>query len=96
MSTAPAEYNNWGGSERELALSEARARFSELVNRARYAGDSVYVTQHGRRVAAIVPAELLAELEEAEDRADAAAIERVRAGGGEWLDWEDAKRELGF
>lgn len=44
-----------GVSENEIGLREGRARIGELVNRAQYAGETTYITRHGRRVAAIVP-----------------------------------------
>lgn len=80
--------------ERELPLTQARRHFTELVNRAAYADEAVYVTRHGRRAAAVVPAWMLEEFEAAEDRADAADVEEVRARG-EWVDWAEAKRDLG-
>jgi prevent-host-death family protein len=42
-------------SENEIGLREARAQLGELVNQAEYAGQTTYITRHGRRVAAIVP-----------------------------------------
>lgn len=44
-------------SENEIGLREARAKIGELVNQAEYHGTTTYITRHGRRVAAIVPAQ---------------------------------------
>lgn len=77
----------------EMALTELRAHLPDLVNRAAYAGESTYITRHGKRAAALVPAWLLEELEEAEDRADAEAVEQARTEN-DWVAWEDVKREL--
>lgn len=41
----------------EVAVSEARPRLAELVDEAA-GGQVIYLTRHGRRVAAIVPADL--------------------------------------
>ncbi|MCF2528651.1 type II toxin-antitoxin system prevent-host-death family antitoxin [Yinghuangia soli] len=41
----------------EVPVSEARPRLAELVDEAA-GGSVVYLTKHGRRVAAIVPADL--------------------------------------
>ncbi|UGQ14200.1 type II toxin-antitoxin system prevent-host-death family antitoxin [Yinghuangia sp. ASG 101] len=41
----------------EIPVSEARPRLAELVDDAAH-GRVVYLTRHGRRVAAIVPADL--------------------------------------
>lgn len=42
-------------SEHEIGLREARTQIGKLVNAAEYAGQVTYITNHGRRVAAIVP-----------------------------------------
>ncbi|MEW5826492.1 MAG: type II toxin-antitoxin system Phd/YefM family antitoxin, partial [Candidatus Bipolaricaulota bacterium] len=39
----------------EVPASEARAAFADLIGRAQHAGATTYITNHGRRVAAIVP-----------------------------------------
>ncbi|MFD2081358.1 prevent-host-death family protein [Actinopolymorpha cephalotaxi] len=39
----------------ELAISDARDRLADVVNKATYAGSVTYLTRRGRRVAAIVP-----------------------------------------
>ena len=48
----------------EVPVTRARSEFSDLVNRAVYAGEHVVLTRHGRPVAAIVSAADLARLEE--------------------------------
>jgi prevent-host-death family protein len=48
-------------SENEIGLREGRAKFGDLVNRAEYAGETTYITRHGRRVAAIVPINRIAK-----------------------------------
>jgi hypothetical protein len=62
----------------------------------------VYLTEHGERLAAIVPAELAAELENLtpeafrellEDFADAEAARQALAEGGEPVPWEQVKAE---
>jgi antitoxin (DNA-binding transcriptional repressor) of toxin-antitoxin stability system len=77
---------------------------SEVTAAARDAarGQVVYLTEHGRRLAAIVPAEIAAELESLppeafrellEDFADAAAARQALAEGGEPVPWEQVKDE---
>lgn len=78
---------------RELPLTDLRAQLPELVNQAAYADEAVYVTRHGKRAAAIVPAWVLEELEAAEDQADLEAVDYAHAHG-EWIDWDGAKRDL--
>jgi antitoxin (DNA-binding transcriptional repressor) of toxin-antitoxin stability system len=56
-------------------------------------GEVVYITEHGHRLAAIVPAEY------AEDLADAAAVRAARASieaGEPLVPWEQVKAEAGL
>lgn len=48
--------------DREVTVSDARANLAELVDDAR-TGTVVYLTRHGNRVAAIVPAGMPAQTE---------------------------------
>ncbi len=66
----------------ELGVSEAREQLGELVNRAAYGHERIVLTRHGRAVAALVPTEVLRELEDAEDAADLAAGRAAIAEGG--------------
>jgi len=82
----------------ELSVSEAAERLDALV-RAAGAGEPAYLTERGHRVAALVSAERLAELEAfeaAEDAVDAEAVDAARAEGGEPMPWEALKAELGL
>ena len=40
----------------EMSLAKARARLSKITNQAEYIDETVYVTKHGRRTSAVVPA----------------------------------------
>ena len=62
-------------------LTNARSRFGELVNRARFGRERVILTEHGTPVAAIISVEELAELQGAVDAADIAAAAAVKAAG---------------
>jgi antitoxin (DNA-binding transcriptional repressor) of toxin-antitoxin stability system len=71
-------------------------------------GQIVYITEHGERLAAIVPAAIAAELERLspdevagllEDFADAAAAREARASveaGEPLIPWEQIKAEAGL
>lgn len=71
-------------------------------------GQVVYLTQHGKRLAVIVPAELGPQLERLspdelaellEDFADAAAARQARASiaaGEQLVPWEQVKAEAGL
>lgn len=45
-------------------MSEARAQFSELINRVGFAKERIILTRHGKPLVALVPAETLAAPEE--------------------------------
>lgn len=84
----------------EISVSEARGRLSQVIDRARVDHDPVYLTHHGRRVAAIIDAADLARLIElAEDAVDIRAAREARdaTGAGEkTIPWERVKADLGL
>lgn len=40
----------------EIPVTEARARFSELMNRVGYGGERIVLTRHGKPLVALLPA----------------------------------------
>jgi prevent-host-death family protein len=82
----------------ELPIEQAQAHLGEVVEDAERAGEVIYLTRHGRRVAAIVSPELAAEIEieQAEEEADIAAARAALDEGGEPIPWEQVKAELGL
>jgi prevent-host-death family protein len=52
------------GVDEEIPVTEARAQFSELVNRVGYGKERIVLTRHGKPLVALVPAEDLAADEE--------------------------------
>jgi prevent-host-death family protein len=80
-----------------LDLTQARARFTESVNRVTYRGERILIQKHGRPVAALVPVEDLALIRELEDRIDLADARKALAEAkGKPVPWETVKRELGL
>jgi prevent-host-death family protein len=79
----------------EMPIERAQEHLSEVVEEAERAGEVVYLTRHGRRVAAIVPPELAAEIE-AEEETDAAVARAALEEGGEPIPWERVKAEFGL
>ena len=63
----------------DVALTEARTSLGELAARAEYGGETVYLTRHGRRAAAVVSAAAAELLEQLEDLLDADAVTQVKA-----------------
>ncbi len=80
----------------EMPIEQAQAHLAEVVEDAERAGEVVYLTRQGRRVAAIVSPALAAEIEAAEDEADVDAARAALAEGGEPVPWEQVKAELGL
>ena len=80
-----------------LDLTQARARFTESVNRVTYRGERIVIQKHGRPVAALVPVQDLALIRELEDRIDLEDARKALAEAkGKLVPWETVKRELGL
>ncbi len=67
----------------EVAVTEARDRLGELISRVEYRDDRIVLTRRGRAVAALVPIEVLRDLEAAEDAVDLEAARAAMAEPGE-------------
>lgn len=59
----------------EMTVSEARAELGPVTSRAEYSGETTYVTKHGHRAAAVVPAAAAELLEQLEDVVDTQAVQ---------------------
>lgn len=76
----------------------ARAQFSEIINRAAFGKERVTLTRRGKEIVAVVPIEDVQLLEALEDKID---IEEARAALAEakkkgTVPWEKIKKELGI
>jgi prevent-host-death family protein len=84
----------------EVNTITARAKFSELVNRAAYGKERVVLTRHGKPVAAVVSLDDLEALEQLEDEHDArlgaAAVDQWKAEGRPTTPWSAVKAENGL
>jgi hypothetical protein len=85
----------------EIPLEEAQGEVAAAAHDAAR-GQVIYLTENGQRLAAIVPAEIAAEMESMPpeafrellaDFADAEAVRQARAEGGELVSWEQVKAE---
>jgi prevent-host-death family protein len=78
-----------------MTATDAREHFSEALAAA--AREPVFITRHGRRVAALVTADFYDRAVEAlEDAEDIAAAREALDEDAPSVSWEDVKAELGL
>lgn len=79
-----------------VTTAVARKNFSDLINRVAYGKDRVVLTRRNKPLAAVVPIEDIALIEEIEDREDMkaaqAALREVKRKGT--IPWARIKKEL--
>lgn len=83
-----------------LAANKAYEDFSDTLDRVAEKGERIVLHRRGKNVAALIPVEDLALLEELEDRLD---VEDFRTAKEEWeregrktIPWEKVKVDLGL
>jgi prevent-host-death family protein len=87
-------------SAAHLPAGKVRQDFAETVNRVAYGGERIVLHRRGKNLAALIPLEDLALLEELEDRQDAEearkALADANAMGERPIPWAKAKKKLGI
>ena len=87
-------------SAARVSAGKVRQDFAETVNRVAYGGERIVLDRRGRSLAALIPLEDLALLEELEDRQDAEearkALADAQAKGERPIPWTKAKKKLGL
>jgi prevent-host-death family protein len=80
-----------------LEATKAKDSFSDTLNRTAYAKERIVLTRHGKPLAALVPLEDLALLEQWEDETDVEAARAAMAEAEEkgTISWEEFKASLG-
>ena len=85
-------------SDEAVTTAAARKNFSDLINRVAYGKDRVVLTRRNKPLAAVVPIEDIALIEEIEDREDLkaarAAMRDAKRKGA--IPWARVKKELGL
>jgi len=81
-----------------IDTSVARDGLSDTLNRVSYGKERIVIRRHGKEIAALVPIEDLAFLEELEDRLDLeeARAALAEAGTSGTVPWEKVKKDLGL
>ena len=84
---------------KRISTSEARAQFSDIVNRAAYGGERTVLHRQKKPVAAVIPYEEYEFLEriigERENEIDVRLARKARKEKG-LIPWEQVKRDLGL
>lgn len=78
----------------EVTVTDARGQLPELLETQVRDGGVVYLTRYGRRVGAVVPADVAERITELEDAYWAARAERVLAKNETTLSWDEAVAKL--
>jgi len=79
-----------GGYMADYTVVEAREKFAEIINRANFAKERIYITRHGKRVAAVVSIEDVAVVEPgARDHGDTINIDSGSGVDSGKLPWEE-------
>lgn len=78
-----------------LAASRVREHFSDTLNRVAYRKERIVLRRRGKDLAAVVPIEDLAFLEDVEDRLDLEAARKALKEKGT-IPWSKLKAELGL
>jgi prevent-host-death family protein len=78
----------------ELTVTDARAQLAELLDTRVRDGEVVYLTRYGRRVGAVVPAEVAEHLDDIEDAYWSARVQQVLAKGEPTVPWPEALTRL--
>ena len=80
-----------------LNVMEARKTFSSTINRVAFGKERIILERRGKEVAALVPLEDLALLEEIEDRRDLREARfRVADEADESVPYEEVREDLGL
>jgi prevent-host-death family protein len=79
-----------GPHEVEINVTDARGQLSELLDTRVRDGDVVYLTRYGRRVGAVVPADVAERLAELEDAYWSRRAADVLANGEPTVPWDEA------
>lgn len=80
-----------------IAASKAREDFADTLNRVAYRGERILLHRRGKPLAALVPVEDLALLEELEDRADLEEAHRRLANRKDkTIPYAQVRRDLGI
>jgi prevent-host-death family protein len=79
-----------------LEVTDARQKLADTINRVAYGKERILLRRRGKDMAALVPVEDLALLEELEDRSDVEAARAALAQSKRRIPYDQARRSLGL
>ena len=77
-----------------ITTVDARKKFSNIINRVAFGGESFVLTRRGEPIAALVSLKELKLLQEIEDRIDIEDVWKAKKEPGEPMPWDELKKEL--
>ena len=77
-----------------ITTVDARKKFSNIINRVAFGGESFVLTRRGEPIAALVSLKELKLLQEIEDRIDIEEAWKAKKEPGEPMPWDELKKEL--
>ena len=83
---------------KQVTTVDARAQFSDIINRAAFGKERVTLTRRGKEIVAVVPIEDMKLLEALEDKIDLdeARMALAEAKKKGTISWDKVKTELGI
>jgi prevent-host-death family protein len=90
--------NGGQGNMGQVNTVDARAQFSEIINRAAFGKERMILTRRGKEIVAVVPIEDVKLLEALEDRIDLeeARVALLEAKKKGTVSWQKIKKDLGL
>ncbi len=90
--------NGGRGDMGQFNTVDARAQFSEIINRAAFGKERMILTRRGKEIVAVVPIEDVKLLEALEDRIDLeeARVALLEAKKKGTVSWQKIKKDLGL
>lgn len=79
-----------------VSTMRVRQELGDLLNRVSLRHEQFVIERKGKPLAALVPVEVIAFLEELEDRLDLEEAREVLRKGGKTSSWAKVKQELGL
>ena len=79
-----------------VSTMRVRQELGDLLNRVALRHEQFVIERKGKPLAALVPVEVIAFLEELEDRLDLEEAREVLREGGKTSSWAKVKQELGL